>query len=167
LDIQNNITEVLERLANFANTLQKKIRWFVLFGLIVSVYLAWQAYSIDSALWWNIAKCSLVMLPSLLWAFVWSVLGQLDEAPSLAAGLTAKNDGVFASLQNPDLTAKTGLKGALATLKAFREEDGLWITLDTIGNVSLLANPLFVALTFIMGGILMLFFVIALMILVL
>ncbi len=166
MDIQNHITEVLERLANFANKLQKKIRWFVLLGLMISSYLAWQVYSIDSALWWNITKCGLVMLPSSLWVFVWSVLGQLDEAPSLAASLTAKNDGVFASLQNPDLTAKTGLRGALATLKAFREEDGLWIALDTIGNVSLLANPLFVALIFIMGGILMLFFVIALLLLV-
>jgi hypothetical protein len=128
--------------------------------------LAWQAYSADSALWWNITKCSLISLPALLWGFVWTVLRQLREAPTLAASLVARDDGVMSRFSDSDLPDKSGISGLFNTLKAFREESGVWIVLDTIGNVTLLGNPLFIALCFVMAGLLFLFFLIAILLLI-
>ena len=135
-------------------------------GLLASVSLAWQAYSGDSELWWNITKCSLILVPALLWVFVWTVLGQLRDAPTLAASLVARDDGVMAQFSDSDLPDKGGISGLFNTLKAFRQESGLWVVLDTIGNVTLLGNPVFVALCFVMAGILFLFVLLALLLLI-
>ena len=131
--------------------------------MLASASLAWQVYSAESALWWNITKCFLVLLPALLWGFVWTVLGQLREAPTLAADLVARDDGLMSQFSDSDLPDQSGISGLFNTLKAFRQESGLWIVLDTIGNVTLLGNPIFVALCFVMAGILFLFILIALL----
>jgi len=106
------------------------------------------------------------LLPALLWGFVWTVLGQLREAPTLAASLVARDDGLMSRFSDADLPEQSGISGLFNTLKAFKQESGLWIVLDTIGNVTLLGNPIFVALCFVMAGILSLFVLIALLLLV-
>ena len=93
-------------------------------------------------------------------------MGQLREAPTLAANLVARDDGVMSRFSESDLPDQSGIGGLFNTLKAFREESGLWIVLDTVGNVTLLGNPIFIALCFVMAGILFLFALIVLLLLV-
>ncbi|NND00910.1 MAG: hypothetical protein HKN85_12080 [Gammaproteobacteria bacterium] len=159
--MQNEITEFLEGVAAVAGSTQRKLGWLVGAGLVASASLAWQAYSSDSNLWWNVTKCLLIMLPSLVWCFVWSVLGQLREAPALAATMARREDGLFANFQHSRLQDKGGIQSVFRILRAFREEEGLGVVLDTIGSVTLLGNPFFAAFAFIMVAILIFFIMIA------
>ena len=120
----------------------------------------------ESELWWNITKCGLILLPSLIWGFLWTVLGQLEEAPELAAKLASRDDGLVSQFAGTTLDQQTGVSGLFNTLKAFKQEKGPWIVLDTIGNVSLLANPVFVALCFIMAAVIFLFIVVSVLLLI-
>jgi hypothetical protein len=161
MSIQAELVELFDALAELATSLQRKLSWFLGVGLLASTYLAWAAFSQHSYLWWNIAKCMTLLLPVLIWLIVWAVLGQLREAPELAASLASEDDGVLAKLQSVSLSDKRGLRGLFGTLRAFRQQEGLSVVLDTVGSVGMLANPLFAILAFIMLVILFIFILIA------
>lgn len=159
--IQSEVIEFLERLANVANGVQRKLSWLIGLGLVSSAVLAWQAYGLDSATWWNVVKCGLIMLPSLVWALVWNILGQLKEAPELAGTLASRDDSLFQNIQKSSFSDAISVRSIFSTLRAFRQEEGLGVVLDTIGNVTLLANPLFAIFAFIMMTIMIIFIVIS------
>lgn len=161
MPIQAEITEAFSRLAELAASLQRKLSWLLLVGMLASTYLAWAAYSQHSYLWWNIAKCLTILMPALIWLIVWAILGQLREAPELAASLASEEDGLLANLHTVSLSDKRGMRGLFGTLRAFRQQEGLSIVLDTVGSVGMLANPLFAILAFIMLVILFIFILIA------
>ena len=161
MSIQSELCEFLEGVADVAEGVKRKLGWFLLIGLIDSGALALQAYSSSSALWWNVVKCGLVMLPSLMIAIIWNALGQLQEAPQLAASLASRDDGLIGTLQSSGLSSKSGVVGLFGTLRAFRKEEGLGVVLDTVGNVTLLANPLIALLSFLMIVVLILMIMIA------
>ena len=167
MQIQEDITAILQQLAAFAAAFQRKLSWFIGAGMLASSLLVWMAYSADSSLWWNAVKCGAIMLPSLIWCFIWSLLGQLREAPVLAAALASRKDGVIAAFNDAGPQEKMGVHRVFSTLRAFRDEQGLGIVLDTIGNVTLLGNPLFAAFAFIMIAVLLLFIMITPLILLL
>lgn len=158
MEIRAELVEFLERIAAAANSLQRKLSWLLGTGLACSGILAWQAFSPESTLWWNIVKCGFLMLPALLWLFVWSMLGQLREAPALASTLADREDSIFNNIKESGLSEAVSVRSIFSTLKAFRQEEGLSVVLDTIGNVSLLANPLFVIIALIMM-VIMFFFI--------
>ena len=161
MSIQSELCEFLEGVAEVAEGVKRKLGWFLLVGLSASIGLAAQVYSPSSELWWNAIKCGLVLLPALIIAFVWNALGQLQEAPELAANLASKEDGLVGTLQSSGLSRKSGVSGLFGTLRAFRKDEGLGVVLDTIGNVTLLANPLVALILFIMIVILIMMIIIA------
>jgi len=140
---------LITRVGEIATSLQSKLTWFLGIGVVATLMLAWEIYSSDSALWWNVLKCGLVSLPALIWVFVWLVLNQLREAPALVAELTSDDDGVFNNLQELSVRKPSGLRGLFSTLAAFQREDGFEIVFETIGGLSLIANPLFAIVAFI------------------
>lgn len=159
--IQSEVVEFLQRLANVASGVQAKLSWLIGFGLVSSGVLAWQAYALDSPVWWNLVKCGLIMLPSLVWALIWSILGQLKEAPELASTLTSRDDSLLQNIQKSGFSDAVSVRSMFSALRAFRQEEGLAVVLDTIGNVTLLANPLFAIFAFIMMTIMVIFIVIS------
>ena len=161
MPIQAEIVEAFNALAELGASLQRKLSWLLGVGMLASASLAWAAYSQHSYLWWNIAKCMTILLPVLIWLIVWVILGQLREAPELAASLASEDDGVLANLQAMNLRDKRSLRGLFGTLRTFRQQEGLSVVLDTIGSVGMLANPLFAILAFIMLVILFIFILIA------
>jgi len=134
-DIGDRIGEFLTAVADFAAGFQRRLAWFLGIAAMASAYLAWLLYSPESLWWWNLIKCGLVLTPTLVWLFIWQVLGEMREAP--------------------------GLRGLFSTLRAFREEDGLEVVLDTLGGVTLLANPVFAIFAFIMSVLLWIFILLA------
>lgn len=164
--IQSEIVEFLERLANVATGVQRKLSWLIGLGLVSSAGLAWQAYSSDSAMWWNVLKCGLIMLPSLVWALVWNILGQLKEAPQLAGTLASRDNSLFQNIQKSSFSDAVSVRSIFSTLRAFRREEGLEVVIDTIGNVTLLANPFFAIFAFIMMTIMIIFIIVSPMILI-
>lgn len=161
MSIQAEIVEAFDALAELATSLQRKLSWLLGVGMLASASLAWAAYSQHSYLWWNITKCMPLLLPVLIWLIIWVILGQLREAPELAASLASEGDGVLANLQSVSLSDKRGLRGLFGTLRAFRQQQGLSVVLDTVGSVGMLANPVFAILAFIMLVILFVFILIA------
>ena len=159
--IQSELGEFLQGVADVAEGVKRKLGWFLLVGLIASSSLAVQAYSPSSALWWNAIKCGLLMLPALLIAYIWNALGQLQEAPELAANLASSDDGLLGTLQSSGLSRKSAVTGLFGTLRTLRKEEGLGVVMDTIGNVTLLANPLVALIAFIMIVVLILMIMIA------
>jgi hypothetical protein len=161
MDSQTRTAEFLERLPNVASRLQRKLRWLIGTGLAASAVLAWLAFDIDSATGWNAVKCGLIMLPSLVWVLIWSILGQLKEAPKLAGALASRDDSLFQNIQKSGFSDSVNVRSIFSTLRAFRQEEGLGVVVDTIGNVTLLANPLFAIFAFIMMTIMIIFIVIS------
>lgn len=158
---KEKVIALVNRIGEIASKLLAKITWFVVAGLIASVGLAWELYSSDSALWWNIIKCGFVALPALIWAFVWFVLSQLRDAPELVANLAQDEDGVFSNLDEFSIKEPNGLRGVFSTLSAFSKEDGLSVIFDTIGGITLIANPVFAIIAFVAMAILFLLILIA------
>ena len=153
------LTRVVNRIGDIANAVQAKIRFFVVVGLVASSALAWKAFSLESAIWWNVLKCGLLVLPVLIWLLVWFVLNQLRDAPNLVADLVREEDGVLASLSETGLSQRLlkepeGLPGVFRTIREFRRQDGLELVFDTISGVTLITNPLFVILVFLSMAIL-------------
>jgi hypothetical protein len=153
MEIQQEITEFFERLAEIAEAIQKKLSWMLGIAGLASLFLAWSAYSADSQLWWNILKCGLILLPAVIWAFIWAVLGQLSEAPAMAADLSS-DDGLVANLKDAALGDKSGVRRVFGTLQVLRKQESVDVVLETIGSVTLLGNPLFAALAFVMAAVL-------------
>jgi len=161
MEVQSEIVDFLESLAAVAKGVQRKITWLLVAGLLAGAGLAWQVYSVDSALWWNITKCTLILLPALVWSFIWFVVGQLREAPNLAVSLASQDDGLLANIQNSNFNQKVGVRSLFSSLRAFRREEGLEVVVDTIGSVTLLANPFFVLLAFVMMVLMILLIIIS------
>ena len=159
--IHNEITEFLERLAEIGAAVQTRLMWLLGIGISASAALAWQAYSVDSALWWNLLKCGLIMLPAIIWVLIWFIFGQLQDAPEAAAEMLSDEQGVMANLTATGVTESVGIRSVFKTLLALRREEGFAEILETVGSVSLLTNPLFVALAFVMMGLMMFFVLLA------
>lgn len=140
---RDDIVDLLERIADIADGVKRKLIYVLALGTIAAAYLACRLYSPEAVLWWNVLKCGLIALPSLIWLFIWSVLGQLQQAPSLIAKLVQDDQGVFANTQSLSLNQPKSLVGVFSTLRAFRREDGFSVVFDAIGGVGILANPLF------------------------
>lgn len=161
LESKHKIVVIAERIGSIADSLVRKITWVVVLGVLSTLYLAWSLYSAESALWWNIIKCSVVALPALLWSFVWLVLSELREAPSKVAGLMKADNELVMSLKSVSVGESSGFRGLFSTLNALRKEEGLSAIFDTIGGITLLANPLFALLALIMLGLLILLILLA------
>lgn len=155
------VVSLVSRIGEIAEGALAKITWFVVVGVLASGGIAWKLYSPDSALWWNLIKCSFVLLPALIWALVWFVLSQLRAAPELVAELAEDDDGLFSNLDKFSLQEPNGLRGVASTLNEFRKEDGLSVIFDTIGGITLIANPLFAMLALLAMVVLFLLILIA------
>ena len=161
LTAKARVVSLVSRIGEIAEGALAKITWFVVVGVLASGGIAWKLYSPDSALWWNLIKCSFVLLPALIWALVWFVLSQLRAAPELVAELAEDDDGLFSNLDKFSLQEPNGLRGVASTLKEFRKEDGLSVIFDTIGGITLIANPLFAMLALLAMVVLFLLILIA------
>lgn len=146
MDIQLQVRQLLEQVADVADSTQKTVRYLVVTGVLATVFLAWKLYTPGGLLWWNLLKCGLLALPSLIWLFVWGVLSQLKQAPELVTELVSQEDGLFQNLSALSMAKKQGLSSLFSTLRAFKQEEGLEVVFDTIGGVTILANPLFAIL---------------------
>ena len=164
---RQEVVELVQRIADIAGATQKSVSYLVMVGVLASGYLAWELYTPGGMWWWNVIKCSLIMLPALLWIFVWVVLNQLQDAPNLVAELVQQEDDVLNNPHSHGFSQPNGLRSLFGTLREFRKEDGLSIMFDTIGGVTLLANPLFALLAFVAAAILLMLKAIALFILIL
>jgi len=105
-------------------------------------------------------------LPALVWVFIWSILGQLQEAPALAKSLLADKQGILSTTQSLSLREPRGLLSLVGTLRAFRREAGLSAVLETLGSVGMLANPLFAIIALIALGMLFILIFAALLVLI-
>ena len=162
----DTIIRTVNRVAVIAGSIKRKLAYFVFAGMLACGFLAWSVYSSESALWWNVVKCTLLLLPALVWAFIWSVLAQLQEAPVLVSQMVENDNGLFNNLEHLSLREPNGLSGVFSTLREFRQEDGLSVVFDTLGGVSLLSNPLFAIFAFANWAILFTLMVVALMVLI-
>ena len=151
VDTREKVVRIVERIGDVAQSRLRKVSWFVGFGVVASVYLAWLVYSPDSAWWWNVIKCLIVSLPALLWSFIWFVLSQLSDAPTQVAGLMDGDNQFVGHLKAMHLGEKKGVRGLFSTLNAVRNEEAFSAVFDTIGGVTMLANPLFAFIAFIAG----------------
>ncbi|GGZ98258.1 hypothetical protein GCM10008090_03330 [Arenicella chitinivorans] len=160
-DTRDKVVRIVERIGSVAEGLLRKVSWFVGFGVLASVYLAWLVYSPESAWWWNAIKCVIVCLPALLWSFIWFVLSQLSEAPTQVAGLMDGDNQLVGHLKAMHLGERKGVRGLFSTLNAVRNEEAFSAVFDTIGGVTLLANPLFAFIALVTGLLLLLLVLIA------
>ena len=158
MNAQHPIIEFLEQLADIAASARRKLAWFVGVSLVATLVVVWQVYSGDSVWWWNFIKCGTVLLPILVLGFIWSVVGELQEVPELASSLVNLDQtGQSASA----VTKKKGVLGIYSMLRTFRQQEGLEVVFDTLGNVTLMSNPFFALLTLVMTLILVMFVCIA------
>ncbi len=161
MDIKQEIAEFLDRLATFAAAVQKTLAWFLTLTGFASLLMAWQAYSPDASIAWNLLLCGLVLLPLLVWLLIWSLLSQLREAPEMVSDLAEDNGLSIASLRAHAANKKPGLISLFSTIRELRNNDAFETVTDAVGSITLLANPLFMIVAFIMLVLLFLLLIIA------
>lgn len=161
MEIKQEIIELLQSTADFAAAVQRKLGWFLGVGLIASLSLAWFAYSATSPTWWNVLKCGFLVLPGFVWLVIWLILGQMREVPELAANLAAREDLTFASPTLDITEKKPGIIALFSTLREIRNNEAFELVTETIGSVTLLANPLVAIFSFAMLAILWIFILIS------
>lgn len=152
--IQQEVIEIVEKMASITETIQSKISWLVMLGVLASAYLAWLLYSSDSANWWNGVKLFIVLLPALIWAFIWYVLGQIKQAPVALEAF--KESAETLSFSQQDVQKQTGLRGLFRLIRYLHQHQGVEVVTEIIGSVTLLANPLFA----IFAGIMLVFLIV-------
>lgn len=156
----DEITEFFDGFAEFATVVQRRLAYFLLLSVGVSSYLAAQLYSSSSSLLWNFVKCGVVFLPALIWLVVWALLGQAKQAPELVADISAGEDESFKELRKHIVGRKPGLLSLVGTIRELRNNEAFESVTDAVGSMTLLANPLFMIVAFIMLVILLIFIVI-------
>ena len=143
MDVRDEVGGFLQVIADFADGFQKRVGWLVGIGLVFSLLLAYDFYSAESAWWWNAMKCGTVLLPALVWLLVWQLLGQLQEAPKMAAELVNQDQGLVDNLRLTYINEGVGVRSAFQALNQIRSHGGLDVMLETMGSVTLLINPVF------------------------
>jgi hypothetical protein len=148
MSANEELFRVVNKIGEVANAIEVKIRYFVMLGIVASSALSWTVFSVESAVWWNVLKVSMISMPALIWLLIWYVLGQLREAPELLAQLMHDEGGDLANINSFSVKEPDGLRGLLSAVREFQREDGLEIVFDTISGVTLISNPFFVLLGF-------------------
>ena len=156
MDLGDEIVDFLARLASFAETVQRRLGWFLVIAFVLSTLLAIQVFSSQSSIWWNVAKCGAVMLPIAIWGLVWVLLSQIKATPEVISSLAADQDFSLSGLRALAAEPKTGLISLFGTVRELRNNDAFESVTDAIGSVTLLANPLFMILAFAMLAVLVL-----------
>lgn len=146
MSVIDHIVAVFERLGSLADGLRRRLSYLLGVAALACAYLAVKVYSVDSALWWNVIKCGVFILPVVIWGVIWFVLGQLRDAPETASSLVEGKDEILQHFSNLNAGEVKGVKGAYGTLKMLSQQDGLEDVMDTISGVSLLINPFFALL---------------------
>ena len=81
----------LERTVKIVKTIaggtQKGLSYFLIVGIVSTLYCLYLSYSSEVSHWWNAVKGIIIVAPVVLLGFVWTVLGQLREAPDNLAKL--------------------------------------------------------------------------------
>jgi len=159
--LQERLVEITQTASEIAQSTKKKLLYFLIPGVIASVYLAWLAYSFESEMWSNIIRCGLILLPALVWCFIWNVLSNLQDAPKFVTDIAAQSDDALAGLQQFKTDKSKGLRSLFALIRDFKNQDGLETLIETIGGITLLANPLFALFAFICLAFLLIFIILA------
>ncbi len=141
------LANLFEQVADIAQSIQKKLAWFLLLAVVCVAVLAFKLISAEHSVWWNVFVGLTIGLPLLVWVFIWYVLGQLCDAPDLAADLMKDQDGALANLGEISVSQPNGLRGLAATVQQFRQHDGLETVFDAIKGIGLLISPVFLVLS--------------------
>ena len=136
---------------------------------IASLYLAGLLFALESSIWWNTVKVIAVLIPAILWAFLWFMLAQLQSLPEHVKSLSVSNDtdpnNLLSGLQQ---TAKEsrGIFRVIRLLWQVKSHEGMAAVIESVGGLGLLLNPLFLIVMGVTGIILLLFILLAILLLV-
>ena len=161
-----DIIEFFEHISTVAKSAQRKLSYLLVIGLLATAYLGYEVVSAASPLWWNGLKIMLLATPALIWLFVWSVLDGLTQAPATIANLASDEAGVVPELQALSIKKPGTVRGIFSAVRAFHREDGFSVLFDTIGGISMIANPLFAILAFLALPLLIVLILIAVVLLI-
>ena len=146
MSVLDQIQSLFEKIGYVAEGMRRKLGYFLLLGLAASIYTASVVYSAESFLWWNVIKCLIVMLPSLVLLCIWIILGQVRQAPEVASNLLDDRDEILQGFTELEVSNVTSLTGAYGALKTLRQQEGLEDVMEAISGVGILINPLFALL---------------------
>jgi len=143
MQVRADIIDFFDRIAIIAESVQRKVVYLLVIGVLATGYLAFELVSATSPLWWNMLKVTLVAVPALIWIFVWSVLGALTEAPGTIAKLADEQTGLIPELNSISVNKPGTLRGVFSAVRVFRKEDGFGVLFDAVGGIATIANPFF------------------------
>lgn len=150
MELIDEIGLLLQQLAEFAEKVRRRVGWFLLFGLAASLVFVGQFYAAESPVWWNLLKCSAILLPVFVWVIVWQLLSQLSAAPQLATTLVGNKTSTLTSVKAQLTEKKLGLLALLGIVRELRDNDAFETVTETIGSFTMLVNPWFLGLAVIM-----------------
>lgn len=154
----DQLLAVSRQIAETAQTIHRKIIFYVMFGIVGSGALAWQVYAPDNAVWLNVVLITLLLLPVLIWLLFLSLLSQLTDLPEQLTEAVDQRSEFLALTQQfkTDQKAK-GLMALFSLFRNLKSSGVLQEVLEVTASLSLLANPLFILVLVISGIFLLLF----------
>ncbi len=164
MQAHSDIVDFFERIANIAQSAQRKVSYLLVAGLLATAYLGFELVSAASPLWWNILKVILVATPVLIWCFVWSVLGGLTQAPVAVANLASGQSELIHELKS--INEPRSLRGLFSAVRAFRREEGFGVLFDAVSGIGMIASPLFAIMAFVALPLLLLLVLVSVVVLI-
>ena len=161
---QEQVIKLVRAVAGIAGATRNGLSYLLVPGALATAYCVFLSYSADSTIWWNVLKISLLVWPVLLLLFVWSVLGDLRDAPESVGKLNQDTKVAFSGLKEVKIQEPKGLRGMFRVLNQFRREGSLGDVFDTVSSITLIVNPVFLFVAFLSAVILTLLSFVALLI---
>ena len=163
------VGQLFNLVGSIAGGLKNSILTVFIGGISAASFLAWQWIDFSTSYYWIILKTLPLLIPLILWGFLYMVIAELAELPNLAK--IAKQDGndAIQSIKNKKQhTEKTsGFFGKIKSLfRILRGAGNLAAIVGAVQGVVLIANPFSALLFFISGLVLILFVFIALLVLI-
>lgn len=141
-DIPPKLTELVTRLSDQATKARRKLRWALLLGWLASAVIAAMVFSPEASVTRNATLCIAIAIPALVWLFIWFILGQLADLPSVIKEF-GQQHGLVDNIQQLRSAPASGVRGIYQTLKILRQAGGLSDVVEAVGGAALLVNPLF------------------------
>jgi len=166
---QENRYQLFKVVSSIASGLKASILYLLIAGTSASSYIAWKWIDFSSHYSLIILKVLPLLIPVFIWAFLYMIISELAELPSMTK--TAKEDGevvVNRFKHGKELSEKpVGFWGKLKSLfNVLRGAGNLASILGAVSSAAFIVNPLSALVFFISGLTLMLFALIAILVLI-
>ena len=148
MKITKEISELIDSIANQANSIRRKAFFYLAFGITSAFFIGWHWVNMDQQTVWIVVKVIILALPILIWFLFCHVTKQLIELPQAFEMLEEAGQEGIALIQglshssNTKNQSKAGMSKIFQLVKMLRNPEIFEFVIDSVKGIAILMNPL-------------------------